>query len=185
MFLTIVFCNKLSMMDGRTPAYSVNGKTDPDTWGYIRETVTMNADASGYRLPTEAEWEYAACGGNKRKGYKYSGSDNLNAVAWYYDNSGGESHNVATKSPNELGLYDMSGNVWEWCWDWYDSYYYSRGPASNPSGASSGLSRVCRGGNYGRSDNICRVTARNYDFPPVVRASGLGFRVVCPALSLK
>ncbi len=179
----IVFCNKLSMMDGRTPAYSVNGKTDPDTWGYIRETVTMNADASGYRLPTEAEWEYAACGGNKRKGYKYSGSDNLGTVAWYDDNSGYETHNVATKAPNELGLYDMSGNVWEWCWDWYDSSYYSKSPASNPSGASSGSCRVFRGGCY-NDDSFCRVAYRDNDFPDG-GGSYLGFRVVCPALSLK
>lgn len=148
----IVFCNKLSMMDKKTPVYSVNGKTDPDTWGYtpcnedsISGNITMNIKANGYRLPTEAEWEFATWGGNKRKGYKYSGSDKLSTVAWYDGNSGYATHDVATKAPNELGLYDMSGNVYEWCWDWYYSNYYSKSPANNPTGASSGSSRVKRG----------------------------------------
>ena len=183
----IVFCNKLSKMDKKTPVYSVNGKTDPDTWGYtpcqgdsISGTITMNTGASGYRLPTEAEWEYAAWGGNKRKGYKYSGSDNLGTVAWYDDNSGYETHNMATKAPNELGLYDMSGNVWEWCWDWYDSSYYSKSPASNPSGDSSGSDRVYRGGCYFNDDIFCRVAFRYYGSPGC-RIGDIGFRVVCPS----
>ena len=190
----IVFCNKLSMMDGRTPTYSVNGKTDPDAWNYtpckgnsISGTITMNMNASGYRLPTEAEWEYAAWGGNKRKGYKYSGSDNLGSVAWYYDNSGDQTHDVATKAPNELGLYDMSGNVWEWCWDWYDSNYYSKSPSSNPSGASLGAYRVQRGGGYDISDYGCRVAIRitidiygNY-YKPDNGDRSIGFRIVCPS----
>ena len=104
-----------------------------------------------FRLPTEAEWEYAARGGNKSKGYKYSGSNTIDDVAWYYDNAYNTSnnygtHQVGTKSPNELGIYDMSGNVYEWCSDWYSSSYYSSSPSSNPTGPTSGSYRVLRGG---------------------------------------
>ncbi len=178
----IVFCNKLSMMDGRTPAYSVNGKTDPDTWGYIpckgnsiSGTITMNTNANGYRLPTEAEWEFAAWGGKKRKGYKYSGSDNLSTVAWYCDNSGDQTHDVAKKAPNELGLYDMSGNIWEWCWDWYGSY--GSNAQTNPFGPSSGDCRVLRGGSWNYYSDVCRVAYRSYD-DPGLRDCFMGFRLV-------
>ena len=178
----IVFCNKLSMMDKKTPVYSVNGKTDPDTWNYkpcqgnsISGTITMNIKSNGYRLPTEAEWEFAAWGGKKRKGYKYSGSDNLSRVAWYDDNSGNKTHDVAKKSPNELGLYDMSGNVWEWCWDWYGSYGSSA--QTNPVGPSSGDSRVRRGGSWVYDSDFCRVTFRINDGPDG-RNHYVGFRLV-------
>ena len=178
----IVFCNKLSNMDKKTPVYSVNGKTDPDTWGYtpcngdsISGNITMNIKANGYRLPTEAEWEFAAWGGKKRKGYKYSGSDNLGTVAWYYGNSGGQTHDVTTKSPNELGLYDMSGNVWEWCWDWYGNINIG-----TPSvGASSGDYRVLRGGSWYRDFGHCRVAYRFRDGPWYGGShNGYGFRLV-------
>ena len=127
-----------------------------------------------FRMPTEAEWEFAARGGNKSKGYKYSGSNNIDEVAWYDENSDNTTHIVKTKQPNELGLYDMSGNVWEWCQDWYDDY--NRGSQTNPKGASEGSDRVFRGGSWDDFARFCRVSIRNYN-PPDDRGNNLGFRL--------
>ena len=178
----IVFCNRFSILENKTPVYSVNGETDPDTWGYtpcmggsISGNITMNIKATGYRLPTEAEWEYAAKGGNKSKGFIYSGSDILNEVAWYNSNSKSEIHDVATKTPNELGLYDMSGNVMEWCWDWYGSY--SSGSQTNPRGSSSGVFRVLRGGGWRYDLSRCR-SGRRASYGPDGRSDCGGFRLV-------
>jgi len=132
-----------------------------------------------YRLPTEAEWEYAARGGDKKSGYIYSGSDNLDKVGFYGDNSSGRTHNVGSKKSNELGLYDMSGNVWEWCQDWYNDTYYSNSPGSNPRGPSSGYYHVLRGGAWGIAAANCRVTSR-YESGPDYRNLNRGFRVVSP-----
>lgn len=129
-----------------------------------------------YRLPTEAEWEYAARGGNMSKGYKFSGSNTLDNVAWHDDNCGRKTHEVMTKSPNELGLYDMTGNVWEWCSDWYDGEYYAISPSNNPKGASSGSKRVLRGGNWHSSERVCRVSGRG-GLTPSDRAGVLGLRL--------
>ena len=134
-----------------------------------------------FRLPTEAEWEYAARGGNKSKGYKYSGSNIIGDVAWYNSNSSAMTHPVGTKSPNELGLYDMSGNVWECCSDWYDENYYSSSPSINPTGPTSGSRRVDRGGSWGNNARSCRVSYRDRSTPDY-RDCYYGFRLVCSSL---
>lgn len=127
-----------------------------------------------FRLPTEAEWEFACRGGNNSRGYKYSGSNNLGSVAWYDDNSGNKTHSVATKSPNELGIYDMSGNVWEWCSDWYGDY--SSDAQTNPKGPVSGSSRVSRGGSWIGRVRYCRSSFRNDSYSSR-RGDGLGLRL--------
>ncbi|MBQ8564659.1 MAG: SUMF1/EgtB/PvdO family nonheme iron enzyme [Bacteroidaceae bacterium] len=128
-----------------------------------------------FRLPTEAEWEYAARGGNQSKGYKYSGSNAIGDVAWYADNASYMTHPVGTKSPNELGIYDMSGNVFEWCSDWEGSY--SSTAQTNPTGASSGSNRVWRGGSWYFDAQGCRVSMRS-GYPPSSRGCTGGFRLV-------
>jgi formylglycine-generating enzyme required for sulfatase activity len=133
---------------------------------------TYNGD---WRLPTEAQWEFAARGGNKSNGYTYSGSDDLDEIAWYADNAGGKTQTVGRKKANELGMYDMIGNVWEWCKDWYGDY--SSAAQTNPKGATSGTYRVLRGGSWSRSATYCRVAYRYY-FDPSSRISNCGFRVV-------
>ena len=143
-----------------------------DCQDFIRRLNALTGE--NFRLPTEAEWEYAARGGKKSWGYKYSGSNTIGNVAWYDDNSGSQTHNVATKSPNELGLYDMSGNVWEWCQDWYD--YYSSGSQTNPTGPSSGSDRVLRGGGWNSLARSCRVSYRSGN-SPVNRLIKLGLRL--------
>ena len=129
-----------------------------------------------FRLPTEAEWEYAARGGNKSKGYKYAGSNTISDVAWYTRNSGSTTHPVGGKQANELGLYDMSGNVYEWCSDWYDSNYYSSSPTTNPTGPATGSYRVLRGCGWGSEASYCRVSVRR-DYAPGRRIINYGFRL--------
>jgi formylglycine-generating enzyme required for sulfatase activity len=142
------------------------------------KNVDWNRSAKGYRLPTEAEWEYAARGGDGSPGnYTFSGSNNVDEVAWYDGNSGDKTHAVGTKEANGLGLYDMSGNVWEWCWDWYGDFPYS---SQDPVGAPSGSKRVRRGGSWGHSAFYLRSTNRFYN-KPSYRSSGIGFRLVHPA----
>ena len=166
------------------PAYRVSwddicgsdGKgTDPNCFLYRLNRLT----GKSFRLPTEAEWEYAARGGSRSNGTKYAGSVSIDSVAWYGDNSGSKTHPVKGKSPNELGLYDMSGNVWEWCGDWYGGSYYSNSPSSNPKGPSTGSYRVLRGGSWYDLARNCRVSIRNR-YAPGIRYSHHGFRLVLP-----
>ncbi len=149
------------------------------SWDDIQQFLSKlnSLSSKRYRLPTEAEWEFAARGGNSSNGFKYSGSNDLNAAAWYHDNSGSKTHSVGGKSANELGIYDMSGNVWEWCSDWYDSKYYSSSPSSNPTGAVTGTSRVLRGGGWLYFAVSCRVAHRS-GLTPSGRVNDVGFRLV-------
>jgi formylglycine-generating enzyme required for sulfatase activity len=148
------------------------------SWKDARKFIRrLNAQTGKrYRLPTEAEWEFAACGGVKSNGYKYSGSNNIDDVAWYMDNSERKTHPVGTKLPNELGIYDMSGNVWEWCSDWFGDY--SGDTQTNPKGPLTGSLRVLRGGSWGDASH-CWVAYRSYDTPGN-RNGIVGFRVVLP-----
>ena len=181
----IVFCNRLSIMEGLSPAYRINGSTNPNDWGTVPtnsnttwDAVEIVSGSTGYRLPTEAQWEYAAKGGNGSPGsYTYSGSDDPDEVAWYSGNSNSMTHEVGLKQPNGLGLYDMSGNVWEWCWDWYDSY--TGEDKEDPMGASSGSYRVVRGGDWYSSAEDVRSANRN-SYNPNDRSNSLGFRLLRP-----
>ena len=147
------------------------------SWDEAQEFIHRLNTVTGkrYRLPTEAEWEYAARGGSESRGYMYSGCNNLNNVGWYDNVNGKITHPVGSKAPNELGIYDMSGNVWEWCSDWYGPY--SASPKRDPAGASSGYYRVNRGGSWSSASSNCRVTYRN-SCCPNNRYRNVGFRVV-------
>jgi formylglycine-generating enzyme required for sulfatase activity len=165
------FCNKLNQLLALDMPYS--GKED---------TTQCNFCCTAFRLPTEAEWEFAARGGKKaKKQYKYAGSDNIDDVAWCSENNDYETKPVGLKFPNALGLYDMSGNVWEWCWDRYGEDYYEKcnknGLIPNPEGPQSGSHRVLRGGSWGNGADYSRVASR-YDGTPVSHWGYDGFRLL-------
>ena len=169
---------------GSNPSYfkGDNLPVEQVSWYDIQNFIKkLNAKTGkNYRLPTEAEWEFAARGGNNSRGYKYSGSNTLSNVAWHTDNSGSKTHPVGTKSPNELGIYDMSGNVWEWCSDWFGENYYSNSPTTNPKGPSSGSYRVIRGGCWDYGAGYCKVSFR-VGRPPGNGGDSFGFRLAMDA----
>jgi formylglycine-generating enzyme required for sulfatase activity len=162
-FVAVNYCNKRSIKEGLPPAYTVSGTN-----------VTWNQSANGYRLPTEAEWEYACRAGTTTS---YSSGESVDSVGWYDSNSGGRTHPVGMKQANGWGLYDMHGNVWEWCWDWYGSY--ASGNQTDPMGSSSGSSRVTRGESWGGSGQTMRSALRG-SYAPLGRPDNLGFRLVRP-----
>jgi formylglycine-generating enzyme required for sulfatase activity len=176
----VSFCNERSIIDGYTPAYTITNLSSPGN--HIDDaTVTWNESADGYRLLTEAEWEYtcratsttAFCNG----GITYISCSpldpNLDQVGWYCGNASGTTHDVGGKVANNWGLYDMHGNLWEWCWDWYESY---GGDATDPTGPASGSDRVLRGGCDGNAAYFCRSAYRAYG-DPAGWSDGYGFRL--------
>ena len=175
----LVYCNTRSINEGLTPCYAIGGKTHPSEWGAVPtandstwDAATCDFTADGYRLPTEAEWELAARGGES---YTYAGSNTIGDVAWYTENTKNTgTRDVKTKKANGYGLYDMSGNVWEWCWDWDGSI--SSDTAS--AGPASGSNRVQRGGSWLHYDNYARVYYRNFGNSPSYRHYSCGFRLV-------
>ena len=165
----IEFCNALSKKEGKTPAYTVRDASRPE--------VSWDKNADGYRLPTEAEWEYACRAGTATQ-YSFGNDDsNIDAHAWYEDNACEYTHEVGKNKANPWGLYDMLGNVWEWCWDWYDSY--QSGHQTNPDGAVSGNFRVVRGDSW-RSSSAAARSAYRGNNSSGDRYGDLGFRLVLP-----
>lgn len=159
--VAVDFCNKLSELYGLTPVYKFTGNN-----------AIWDTNANGWRLPTEAEWEFLCKAGSNSD---YSGSNIVDHLGWYNMNSGLQSHPVGTKQANAFGLYDIHGNVWEWCWDWYSSEYYLNSPKTNPKGPSEGNRRVARGGSYNEGNSFARSSNRFYqkEFLPQT-----GFRIV-------
>jgi sulfatase modifying factor 1 len=188
-FDAAVFCNKLNEILDLQPCYYADaafqdlyGKTANGYELPNEGAVFICPNSKGYHLPSEAEWEYAARGGKAgvAQNFKYAGSNKLKEVGWFYKKSHQETKPVGMKAPNILGLYDMSGNVWEWCWDWWDEDYYKdcakKGTVKKPLGPDKGNNRVFRGGSWYDDAGFCRVSYRYFD-TPTLRYSDIGFRL--------
>ena len=185
----LVFCNRFSIIEGLNPVYRIRGSTNPADWGTVPESsssiwndVIVVTGSTGYRLPTEAQWEYACRAGtatafNDGATQDWKNSAAVGLLAWCSSNSGSRTHEVGKKAPNAWGLYDMHGNVWEWCWDW--SGTYPNIAQTNPLGASSGSFRVLRGGSWNIIARDVRSAFR-YSYNPSNIHHFLGFRVVLP-----
>jgi len=182
----------LAVVDGNNPSHfhGENRPVESVSWNDAQRFIErLNArTGQSFRLPTDAEWEYAARGGAWSEGFQYAGSDRLDEVGWYDENSYGETKPVGLKLSNELGLHDMSGNVWEWCHDWYDSDYYAacqaQGVVTNPEGPKEGEYRVLRGGSYFHYAEDCRCAGRDH-YPPGFRLGFIGFRLALSPSSVR
>ncbi len=187
-FDAIVYCNRRSIKENLVPCYSyLNSGTNQETWpaGWNLNDNNHNKiiclwTADGYRLPTEAEWEFAAREGTKSRGFSYSGNEAVDQVAWYNKNSGNKTHSVGSKKPNGLNIFDLSGNVWEWCWDIYG--VIPNGLQTNPNGASKGIYRTIKGGGYSGDDSFANVTDRDGCYA-ATKYGSLGFRVARKVLA--
>ncbi|MCL2211516.1 MAG: formylglycine-generating enzyme family protein [Treponema sp.] len=180
-FDAIEFCNRLSTKEGLTPVYTITGRTPATGYPITAATVTANWENNGYRLPTEAQWEYACRATGTTTDWSFGNAEaELVNYAWYNANSNDMTHQVGRKTTNAWGLYDMHGNVWEWCWDWYGSSYYGESDnTNNPMGTASGTSHVRRGGCWLDSAGYTR-SAYRYSDVPGYGDYGIGFRVVRP-----
>jgi len=177
----VEFCNRLSMIEGLEPCYTVTKLGGNQGWSDSIEGTDVNVDcdfgANGYRLPTEAEWEFAAKGGLKNSGFLFSGSNNFDEVGWTTENSNETTHEVGKKKPNELGIYDLTGNVWEWCWDAYSENFYRLSLLNNPVCSDSGPDCVIRGGCWELDSNYCSNYLRDYE-DLMSKDQTVGFRLV-------
>jgi formylglycine-generating enzyme required for sulfatase activity len=170
----VEFCNKSSVLEGLQEVYTISGRTPEMGDPIISATVTVDWNKNGYRLPTEGEWEYA-CRARTTMAYNTGGATISDRTGWYNANSGSKTHKVGLKPANNWGLYDMHGNVWEWCWDWYGDY--ASGAQTDPTGAVTGAGRVVHGGNWSLAGSFLR-SARRFSYDPLSRYGVLGFRVV-------
>jgi formylglycine-generating enzyme required for sulfatase activity len=167
----VKYCNWLSTRFGYDRVYELKIDSNGTT------VEKINWDANGYRLPTEAEWEYVAKGGSKSQGFSFPGSNDPTKVAWFSENSDDKPHPVGTLKPNELGIYDLSGNAWEWCNDYYSKDYYKNSPTNDPKGPTKGDNKVYRGGNFKTTRENLRITSR-YSLSPNLKRGLIGIRLV-------